>query len=230
VTPKLKGVIGIDPGVRRLLTCTLVNDLGAPAMSWHYDGGPAMLTLIKYVGGDESVSGRQALAAKGEIRATLHRAAKEIVHRAATYHCGIAIEELAEGEETSGMTRVLAFEKVREMAAPQAAFFLAPFDFFHADLATLCRAANVPEPVIIEAPTTSTTCPVCWEVNRYSRSGDSFRCSNCTYEAQADENAAHVIGMLAWAVLSKRATASTSEPLLAGAASEGDLPEVPAGL
>lgn len=196
----LKGVIGIDPGIRHLLTCVLLNDVGKLAMTWHYERPAGTQAFIDYLAGSESGSRRQAESAKQDMVVTLHQAAIEIAKRAATYHLAVGIEELAEHFNTSGMAGPFA-QKPTAMAAPQAAFFLAPFDFFHADLATRCRAAGVPDPVSVPARYTSSICPDCGEVNPTGRAADRFRCRQCGYSADADENAAHVIAVLAWRIL-----------------------------
>ena len=198
----VKGIIGIDPGVRRLVTWMMVDALGKPVQAWHRNGGPAMRTFIQYLGHSANITRVQAQTAKENLITVLHEIAKEIVQRGATYQYGIGIERLPKGQETSGMTGLFNFEQAGVMSPAQAAFFLAPFQFFYDDLIAQCRRAGIQEPVLVEPFYNSTTCPVCWHVSRHSRSGDDFRCVKCRYPAQADENAAHMIGLLAWKVLS----------------------------
>ena len=66
------------------------------------------------------------------------------------------------------------------------------------------RLAGLPEPVKVRAAGTSITCPRCglWSNdNRVKASRpqkfemDKFRCIRCGHEADADENAAHVIAL-----------------------------------
>ena len=199
----ISGCIGVDVGVRRLLTCCLVADNLAPAKTWCYDAGPAMQVLTRGMSGDEAIGVREIRVAKDTLFMQYHAAAKEIVHVAETYHCKIAMESPPKpGSFPSPWVQVGAMfvrdDPKGTPSVPGAVLALLPLQALFDDLVFLCRRAGLEEPLSVDAPGTSHTCARCLKEDWKGRNGDEFHCQWCHYVTDADNNAAHIIGIRGW--------------------------------
>lgn len=96
-------------------------------------------------------------------------------------------------------------------------FKVLPIQFFIDDLTFKCRREGLPAPLVESIGYTSRTCPVClilvfreilkkvsdaW--GKSDRDGHDFYCRRCRYQADADDNAAQVIGIWVWRTVRAR--------------------------
>lgn len=195
----VSGIIGIDPGIRRLLTCSLVADNLIPAKTWSYDAGAAMQKMARGLSGDEAVGLAEIHLAKADIFALYHLAAKEIVQVAVTYHCRIAMESPPEaGSFPSSWVPLGKITITRAPTTPGAVMQILPLQGLFDDLVSLCRRVGLEEPLSIAAVGSSHICGRCHKEDWQGRTLHDWYCHHCGYLADADDNAAHIIGIRGW--------------------------------
>lgn len=206
-------VIGVDPGVRFLASVALVTPDGGLARSRQFSGDGHVRVLTHYLQGDGAIRSSEAEAAREEIRARYWAVAKYVADAAATYHGVVCVDY----EPVGPRSLPTAWENT-SMGSPQwHPYQYLPLQDMAAFMRQALKSRQCPEPVIRSFPYSSQTCPVCGRTDRRSRQDARFSCVACRYEADADVNAAHMIGLLGWGLLRGTEPTPTADILVSGA-------------
>ena len=217
----VKSVIGVDPGGRKLITWALVNEAGVPVRVRQYQPPPEMgtyaLAIIGHGDVDPDNEPRLYEAMKKATRHEYGIIAREIADCADRWNSLIVVDynppfpsgwwSLAEvfqsmakrdlGQDISDLE-----DQKRNWARSVYPFL--PLPFFIDDLTMRARLRSLPDPVATGAPYSSLTCGRCRTRDRTVREEAEFWCNRCGYEADADSNAAHNLGILGWELVAEQ--------------------------
>lgn len=199
----VKTVIGVDPGVKYLVTWVLVPDTGVPALVRQYPGGGEVQVLTEYFQGRDSTSSQDAAEAMDRLWQRYHQIAVEVAGFAARWKSQVCVDWSGDsfistlpslGDVLLGRDMLDDLRRARPLAGSVYRFF--PLKFFVDDLRMELRNRGLPEAIV--EPQSSRVCAVCLKKDMVVREGSYFYCRRCRYEQDADVNAAHVMAMWGW--------------------------------
>ena len=207
-TRAIRSVIGVDPGERKLITWALVNEAGGLIRVRQYPPPPEMGTYALATG-------------HGDVDPNDEPKLFDAMRKATQHHYGIIAQEIADCADRWSSLIVVDYNppfpsdwwslaevvqsgqdpsdlEDRKRSWGRSVYPFLPLQFFIDDLTTRARVKDLPDPVATGAPYSSLTCAMCRTRDSTIRKGAEFRCNRCGYEADADANAAHNLGILGW--------------------------------
>lgn len=197
-------LLGIDRGVYNLAAYAVIDDSGNVFEESRISGMELRFVQrkIERMTAELQRAGKRTTLRQRRAHAeeAVHKAANEIVEIASRHQSQVVLEDLRsfvvarmrgrpKGQRRSGFSKLFnrtQYEKLRHV------------------LTYKLRIAGLPEPLRVRPARTSQTCPECGHWSRENRKKepgedkfkmDEFKCQQCGYEADADENAARVIAL-----------------------------------
>jgi IS605 OrfB family transposase len=197
-----KRFVGVDRGIYNLAAWSVIEADGQTVDNGQIEGMSLRFVQQQYQLRVRKEQRRGKIVRRRKRRAygdeAVHVTANELVRIAERHKARLVLEELQ-------MRRVHARPKFTPRSGFNAILGRQQYQKLKQVLEYKTRVRGLPPPVYVGAAFTSQTCPECGHVARENRpkrpAGDgsfemsSFHCQDCGYRADADVNAARVIGL-----------------------------------
>ena len=186
--------LGVDRGIHNLASLCVINNKGKVIAEENFDGSNLKYVQQKQEKRQKDTQQRgkkyRSASRRSEADKAVYSTAKRIVALAEKHHAQVVIENLSNLTQRNFKRGRSNFNRLLNRSQ---------YAKLEKVLQYKLTRAGLPPPVSVAAAGTSTTCPQCGTYDPASRDRNDqknrFICPHCTYQHDADLNAARVIAM-----------------------------------